>query len=54
MIERAKQAVAEAGLQDRNIEFRTAYLDETQLPDGFADVVTVFVKRKSTHLTIEK
>lgn len=40
MIERAKQAVAEAGLQDRNIEFRTAYLDETQLPDGFADVVT--------------
>jgi SAM-dependent methyltransferase len=40
MIERAKQAVAEAGLQERNIEFRTAYLDETQLPDGFADVVT--------------
>jgi len=39
MIERAKQAVAEAGLQDRNIEFRTAYLDKTQLPDGFADVV---------------
>jgi len=40
MIERAKQAVAEAGLQDRNIEFRTAYLDRTQLPDDFADVVT--------------
>jgi len=40
MIERAKQAVAEAGLQDRNIEFRTAYLDKTQLPDDFADVVT--------------
>lgn len=39
MIERAKQAVAEAGLQDSNIEFRTAYLDKTQLPDGFADVV---------------
>ena len=39
MIERAKQAVAEAGLQDRNIEFRTAYLDKTQLPDDFADVV---------------
>ncbi|MFZ0942848.1 MAG: methyltransferase domain-containing protein [Syntrophobacteraceae bacterium] len=39
MIERAKQAVAEAGLKDRNIEFRTAYLDKTQLPDGFADVV---------------
>ena len=39
MIERAKQAAAEAGLQDRTIEFRTAYLDNTQLPDGFADVV---------------
>jgi len=39
MIERAKQAVTEAGLQGRNIEFRNAYLDETQLPDGFADVV---------------
>ena len=39
MIERAKQAVAEAGLQDSNIEFRNAYLDNTQLPDGFADVV---------------
>ncbi|MEK7373889.1 MAG: methyltransferase domain-containing protein, partial [Thermodesulfobacteriota bacterium] len=40
MIERAKQAVAEAGLQDRNIEFRNAYLDKTQLPDDLADVVT--------------
>jgi len=40
MIDRAKQAVAEAGLQDGNIEFRTAYLDKTQLPDDFADVVT--------------
>lgn len=40
MIERAKQAVAEADLQYRNIEFRTAYLDKTQLPDDFADVVT--------------
>ena len=39
MIERAKQAVAEAGLQDSNIEFRNAYLDNTQLPDGFADAV---------------
>jgi arsenite methyltransferase len=39
MIERAKQTVAEAGLQDRSIEFCNAYLDETQLPDGFADVV---------------
>ena len=40
MIMRAKQAVTEAGLQDRNIEFRTVYLDKTQLPDDFADVVT--------------
>jgi len=39
MIERAKQAVAEVGLQDREIEFCTAYLDKTQLPDDFADVV---------------
>ncbi len=39
MIERARQGVAEAGLQDRNIEFHTAYLDKTRLPDGLADVV---------------
>ncbi len=39
MIERAKQAVTEGGLQDRSIEFRNAYLDNTQLPDGFADLV---------------
>lgn len=39
MIELAKQAVAEAGFQDRNIEFHTAYLDKTQLPEDFADVV---------------
>jgi arsenite methyltransferase len=39
MIGRARQAVAEAGLQDRNIEFGAAYLDKTQLPDDFADVV---------------
>jgi ubiquinone/menaquinone biosynthesis C-methylase UbiE len=39
MIERAKQAVTEAGLQDVNIEFRTAFLDKTQLPDDSADVV---------------
>jgi arsenite methyltransferase len=39
MIERAKQTVAEAGLQDRSIEFCNTYLNETQLPDGFADVV---------------
>ena len=40
MIERAKQAVAEAGFQDRSIELRTAYLDRTQLPAEYADVVT--------------
>ena len=39
MIERARQGVAEAGLQDRNIVFHTAYLDKTRLPDGLADVV---------------
>ena len=39
MIERAMQAVASAGLEDRNIEFRNAYLDQTQMPEGFADVV---------------
>jgi SAM-dependent methyltransferase len=39
MIERAKQTVADAGLQDRNIEFRTSYLDKTQLPNDIADVV---------------
>lgn len=39
MIERAKQAVAEAGLQDRNIELRVADMEKTQLLDGFADVV---------------
>lgn len=40
MIERAKQAVVEAGLQDRNIEFKVADLDNSQLPDSCADVVT--------------
>ncbi len=39
MIERAKQAVDRAGLEDRNIEFHNAYLDQTQMPEGFADVV---------------
>jgi SAM-dependent methyltransferase len=39
MIERAKQTVAEAGLQDRPIELRVAEIERTQLPDGFADVV---------------
>ncbi|MBI4321004.1 MAG: methyltransferase domain-containing protein [Chloroflexi bacterium] len=39
MIERARQAVADAGLQDRNIEFCLARMDMTGIADGFADVV---------------
>lgn len=39
MIKRAKQAVAEAGLQDRNIELRVAAMEKSQLPDRFVDVV---------------
>jgi SAM-dependent methyltransferase len=39
MIERARQAVAEAGLEDRNIEFRVADMGRTNLPVGFADVM---------------
>jgi ubiquinone/menaquinone biosynthesis C-methylase UbiE len=39
MIERAKQAVVEAGVQDRSIELRVADLAASQLPDRFADVV---------------
>jgi SAM-dependent methyltransferase len=39
MIERAKQAVTEAGLSDRNIELCVADMGESQLPAGFADVV---------------
>jgi ubiquinone/menaquinone biosynthesis C-methylase UbiE len=39
MIEQAKRAVVEAGLQDRNIEFRVTDMAKSQLPDGFADVV---------------
>lgn len=39
MIERARQAVAEAGLQDRNIELNLAGLEKTPLSDSFADVV---------------
>ncbi len=40
MIERAKQTVAEAGLQDRDIELRVADMAKSQLPNSFADVVT--------------
>ena len=39
MIERAKQAVAESGLQRRNIELRVGDMGLSKLPDGFADVV---------------
>jgi SAM-dependent methyltransferase len=39
MIERARQAVAEGGLKDENIELRVADIGKTHLPDGFADVV---------------
>lgn len=38
MIERAKQAVAEAGLTD-TVELRVADLERLDLPDDFADVV---------------
>ena len=39
MIERAQQAVMEAGLRDGTIELRVAVMEETGLPDGFADLV---------------
>jgi ubiquinone/menaquinone biosynthesis C-methylase UbiE len=39
MIERAKRAVVEAGLQDGCIELHVADLEGSQLPDSFANVV---------------
>ena len=39
MIERAKQAVAESGLQERSIELRVGDMGQSKLPDSFADVV---------------
>ena len=39
MIERAKQFLVEAGLQDRNIELRTADLEKTQIADCSVDIV---------------
>lgn len=39
MIERAKGTVVGAGLQDRHIELHVAAMENTQLPDGLADVV---------------
>ena len=39
MIERAKRVLIEAGLQDRDIEFRTADLEDTQIAERSVDVV---------------
>jgi SAM-dependent methyltransferase len=39
MIERAKQAITESGLQERDIELRVGDMGESELPNGFADVV---------------
>ena len=39
MLERAQQAVTEAGSQSGAIEVRLGDMEETGLPDGFADVV---------------
>jgi ubiquinone/menaquinone biosynthesis C-methylase UbiE len=39
MIEKAKQAVVEANLQDRMIEFYINDIEKLKLPDSFADVV---------------
>ena len=39
MLERAQQAVTEAGLQSGTIELRLGDMEDTGLPDGFADVV---------------
>ncbi|MFQ5792914.1 MAG: methyltransferase domain-containing protein [Acidobacteriota bacterium] len=39
MVERAKQGVAEAGLQGRNIELCVADMEKSQLPNSFADVM---------------
>ncbi len=39
MIQRAKQVVAEAEFQDRNLKFHVSGMEKTPLPDGFADIV---------------
>jgi ubiquinone/menaquinone biosynthesis C-methylase UbiE len=39
MIEQAKMAVIESGLQERDIELRVADMGKSQLPNDFADVV---------------
>jgi len=40
MIERAKQAVIESGLQERDIEFHAGDMGKSELSNCFADVVT--------------
>jgi arsenite methyltransferase len=39
MIEQAKKAVMESGLQERDIDLRVADMGKSQLPEDFADVV---------------
>ena len=39
MIEQAKKAVIESGLQERDIDLRVADIGKSQLPQDFADVV---------------
>ena len=39
MIEQAKKAVMESGLQERDIDLRVADMGKSQLPENFADVV---------------
>ena len=39
MIERAKQTMAEAGMQDRDIELHVTAMEKSQLPDRCVDVV---------------
>jgi len=39
MIERAKEAVAQAGLRDRNIELQVADMEKSNLSGSFANVV---------------
>jgi SAM-dependent methyltransferase len=39
MIERATQAVAEAGLHERRVELYVSDIEKTRLPESFADIV---------------
>ena len=51
MVERAKQAAAEVGLQDRDIELRVAAMEKSQLSNRFADVVisNCVIDRRQVH-----